>query len=241
MSRVETRLRICSVHVNCTWAEKMGRSSGVHWYHNRIWKPRLLWQLEYICKKQIAFLSFTAHCSCFSSSENPQAGAAVGSAAESGSREGQLESTRTRGAQLLPTEARVTADGHQAARQKGTSLCSCYLNCRHPRHDFPEQFRTSEKQTVHQLVKSRSSFRMLQGLSMVLSKSHLDSDDEDEEPMEVEESLAVKVLPQHRWLLEQLPALSQFSTAKKEACAILRQVGACSFFWQAYKRMQQMP
>ena len=59
---------------------------------------------------------------------------------------------------------------------------------------------------------------------MVLAKSHLDSDSEEEQPMEVEESHAVKVLPQHRWLLEQLPALSQFSSAKKEACAILRQV-----------------
>ena len=59
---------------------------------------------------------------------------------------------------------------------------------------------------------------------MVLAKSHLDSDSEEEQSMEVEESHAVKVLPQHRWLLEQLPALSQFSSAKKEACAILRQV-----------------
>ena len=59
---------------------------------------------------------------------------------------------------------------------------------------------------------------------MVLAKSHLDSDSEEEQPMEVEEIHAVKVLPQHRWLLEQLPALSQFSSAKKEACAIFRQV-----------------
>ena len=59
---------------------------------------------------------------------------------------------------------------------------------------------------------------------MVLAKTHLDSDSEEDQPMEVEESHAVKVLPQHKWLLEQLPALSQFSSAKKEACAILRQV-----------------
>ena len=60
---------------------------------------------------------------------------------------------------------------------------------------------------------------------MVLAKSHLDSDSEGEEtPMEVTETQAVRVLPQHRWLLEQLPALAQFSSAKKDACAILRQV-----------------
>ncbi len=61
---------------------------------------------------------------------------------------------------------------------------------------------------------------------MVLARSHLDSDSEDE-PIEIDDDdvdVAVRVLPQHRWLLEQLPKLPQFNATKKQACSILRQV-----------------
>ena len=89
-----------------------------------------------------------------------------------------------------------------------------------------------------------------QGLSMVLSKSHVDvshfdvnnSDDDDDDvkmmdttpsssstPAAAQTSVvgddAIRsALPNHRWLLEQLPSLSQFSTFRQQVCDALRKV-----------------
>ena len=61
-----------------------------------------------------------------------------------------------------------------------------------------------------------------QGLSMVLAKDQLDV--QIEEPMEVDENPSVTAIPTHKWLLEQLPSLPQFTAVKPQACAALRQV-----------------
>ena len=61
---------------------------------------------------------------------------------------------------------------------------------------------------------------------MVLSKSHINHLD-DEEEMEVEErGLADIISPAHHWLLNQLPSLPQFPAVKAQACAALRQVSS---------------
>ena len=63
-----------------------------------------------------------------------------------------------------------------------------------------------------------------QGLSMVLSKDQLDV--RIDEPMDLDDNPAAAVIPSHKWLLEQLPFIPQFSAVKPQACAALRQV-----FW----------
>ncbi len=62
----------------------------------------------------------------------------------------------------------------------------------------------------------------LQGLSLVLSKSHIQEDPLCES-MDVDANPATNILTSHEWLLEQLPALPQFSAVRSQVCIILRQ------------------
>ncbi|KAK2152727.1 hypothetical protein LSH36_320g00001 [Paralvinella palmiformis] len=61
----------------------------------------------------------------------------------------------------------------------------------------------------------------VKGLSMVLSKDQLDV--RIDEPMDLDDNPAAAVIPSHKWLLEQLPFIPQFSAVKPQACAALRQ------------------
>ena len=63
---------------------------------------------------------------------------------------------------------------------------------------------------------------VLQGLRLVLSKSHLQGGTEEE--MEVEDSEAARVIPTHKWLLDQLPRVPHFAAINPAVCATLRQV-----------------
>ena len=63
----------------------------------------------------------------------------------------------------------------------------------------------------------------LQGLSMVLSRSHVDDDFEDES-METEKNEYTELMMSHVWLLEHLPKIAHFESVREQVCAALRTV-----------------
>ena len=76
---------------------------------------------------------------------------------------------------------------------------------------------------------------------MVVAKSHIQVDDEDEETaMEIETHQASTLLPGYKWLFEQLPALPQFKTVYREVCAILREVSGQSGRRESGKNVTDM-
>ena len=64
-------------------------------------------------------------------------------------------------------------------------------------------------------------FSLNQGLSMVLSRSQISEDDNEE--MDADDVI-LQAFPGYHWLLHQLPLLPMFASVKKQVCLAAREV-----------------